>query len=57
MYISNNLGPNVLSNPELWAERTLNQKKFGKMYSTIKHLAASHDLSYGKLRSGTYELA
>ena len=35
MYTSNNCGPNVLSNPEFWAERTLNQKKLGKMYSTL----------------------
>ena len=35
MYISNNFGPNVLSNPEFWAELTLKQKKFGKMYITL----------------------
>ena len=28
-----------------------------KLMLLIKHLAASHDLSYGKLRAGTYQLA
>ena len=75
MYISNNFGPNVLSNPEFWAECTLKSEEnrenvqytyarfIGKILSVsklrliIKHLAASQDLSYEKLRTGTYELA
>ena len=71
MYIYNSFGLNLLSNPEFWTERTLNRNKIrenvqynyarfigkvlavSKLRLLIKHLAAS----YGKLRSGTYELA
>ena len=71
MYISNNFGPNVLSNPEFWAEcRYTKTEEFrenvpvhrkilavAKLRLLIKHLAASQDLSYEKVRTGTFELA